>query len=160
MHNFVLMIMILLILRRSVYLGKTKYLFLVHGCKTLIILLLVSSIHSLSNFLNVDVPVPNAVTDRYFVATLRWSFLSCEICLMQLLYESTNPSCILVWVCNDCSEKYQKHVTIYSLFLSLYYLMLYGFLNLEKVLPLMKSFTVIVSFFFNCLTISRCWRGI
>ena len=69
------MIMILLILMRYLY-RMSKFIsggifFPPYGCKTLIILLLVSSIQALSNFLNVDVPVPNVVTDRYFVATLR-----------------------------------------------------------------------------------------
>ena len=64
------MIMIILILRRSIFTSSGIF-FPPYGCKTLIILLLVSSIQALSNFLNVDVPVPNVVTDRYFVATLR-----------------------------------------------------------------------------------------
>ena len=65
------MIMIMRYLYRKSKFISNGIFFLTYGCKTLIILLFVSSIHALSNFLNVDVPVPNVVTDRYFVATLR-----------------------------------------------------------------------------------------
>ena len=75
-YDVVLMIMIFQFLDAQfissmVILILSAILFQLYGFKTLIMLLFVSSIHSLSNFLNVEVPVPNVVTDKYLVATLR-----------------------------------------------------------------------------------------
>ena len=127
-YDVVLMIMILSIKRylckytkliSSMVISILSAIFLqLYVFKTLIILLFVSLIHSLSNFLNVDVPVPNVVTDKYFIATLRWNFLSSEIWLMQLLYESSSSSWVVFWVCNECSEKYKISKSILAHFFS------------------------------------------